>query len=154
MNESKRVRLSLSVDPRRLWEGSFRLPPALRWIVLPVFAGAVLATGCVGPKRPVEAPQRPDVTPSEQPVTAMPLLLDPDPIKPMYTELLAIDLPTVVRVTLANNFDIRHARQAVHATQGRYEAVVGAAFPAIVPTALFEHVEGSVRATQGNLVGV
>ena len=154
MNESKRARLSLSVDPRRLWDSSSQLRLLLHRIVLPAFAVVALTMGCVGPKHPIETPQRPDVAPSEQPVSAMPLHLDPDPIKPMYTELLAIDLPTVVRVALADNFDIRHARQAVHATQGRYEATVGAAFPAIVPTALFEHVEGSVRATQGNLVGV
>lgn len=72
----------------------------------------------------------------------------------MYTELLPVDLQTVVRVAAARNFDIELARSAVEASLGKYESAVGGAFPAIVPTAIFEHVEGTVRATEGNLVGV
>jgi outer membrane protein TolC len=72
----------------------------------------------------------------------------------MYTELLPVDLPTVVQVAIAQNFDIKLARSAVEASLGEYESAVGGAFPAIVPTAAFEHVEGTVRATEGNLVGV
>lgn len=72
----------------------------------------------------------------------------------MYTELVPIDLSSVVDVALANNFDILQAREQVIKLKGRLEETVGAAFPAIVPTALFEHVQGTVRATEGNLVGV
>ncbi len=72
----------------------------------------------------------------------------------MYTELLPVNLPTVVRVAAAQNFDIRLAQSFVEASLGEYESAVGGAFPAIVPTAVFEHVEGTVRATEGNLVGV
>ncbi len=72
----------------------------------------------------------------------------------MYTEQLPVDLPTVVRVAAAQNFDIRLAQSSVEASLGEYESTVGGAFPTIVPTAVFEHVEGTVRATEGNLVGV
>lgn len=81
------------------------------------------------------------------------LRLDASQVRPMYRELLAIDLPSVVRIASANNIDIRLARYAVEQARGRLESVVGGAFPALVPTALFEHVEGSVRATEGNIVG-
>ncbi|MFQ5807281.1 MAG: hypothetical protein ACE5I3_12600, partial [Phycisphaerae bacterium] len=76
------------------------------------------------------------------------LRLDASHIKPMYTEMLAIDLPSIVRVASARNLDIRRARQAAIASRGRLEAAVGGAFPVLVPTALFEHVEGTVRATE------
>jgi outer membrane protein TolC len=72
----------------------------------------------------------------------------------MYTELLAIDLPTVVGVASATNFDILRARERVLAQRGRYESAVGAAFPVIAPMAMFESVDGARRATEGNLVNV
>jgi len=79
--------------------------------------------------------------------------LDASQVRPMYRELLAIDLPTVVRLASADNIDVRLARYAVEQSQGRLEGAVGGAFPALVPSAIFEHVEGSVRATEGNIVG-
>jgi outer membrane protein TolC len=82
------------------------------------------------------------------------LHLDATTLRPMYHEVLAIDLPTVVLVARAENLDIRAARQRVQAAQGRLERTVGGVLPAIVPTALFEHVEGTVRATPGDLVNV
>ncbi len=72
----------------------------------------------------------------------------------MFTELLPIDLDTVVRVALAKNIDIRLARYEVQHSQGRLESAVGGVFPVVAPLALFEHVEGSVRATEGNIVNV
>jgi outer membrane protein TolC len=82
------------------------------------------------------------------------LRLDASQVRPMYRELLAIDLPTVIRLAAADSIDIRLARYAVEQSQGRLESTIGGAFPVLVPTALFEHVEGSVRATEGNIVGV
>ncbi len=99
-------------------------------------------------------PPRPDIAPTSQTSPVEPLELDASQIKPMYTQMLAIDLPTVVKVAAAENFDIKHARQAVEARRGDLESAVGRAFPAIVPTAIFEHVEGTVRATEGDLVSV
>ncbi|MEE9296517.1 MAG: TolC family protein [Phycisphaerae bacterium] len=114
----------------------------------------LLAGGCASHQPVPPAPQRPDLKPTRALDRTQALTLDASDVKPMYTEMLAVDLPTVVRVAAAENFDIRQARQAVIASQGRLESAVGAAFPVIVPTALFEHVEGTVRATEGNLVGV
>lgn len=110
--------------------------------------------GCVnspGPRRVVE---RPDVSPPGVGASSASIPLDATQVKPMFTELLPIDLSTVVRVAMTQNTDIMQARLNVTAVEGGYESAVGAAFPAIVPTALFEHVEGSVRATEGNIVGV
>jgi outer membrane protein TolC len=114
----------------------------------------LLAGGCASHRPTDTEPQRPDVAPATQPASAEALRLDASQIEPMYTEMLAIDLPSVVRVAVARNFDIRQARQAVTASRGELESAVGAAFPALVPTAMFEHVDGTLRATEGNLVGV
>jgi len=99
-------------------------------------------------------PPRPNVAPADAGTDHKPLLLDASQIKPMYTELLPVDLPTIAKVATAENFDIRMARSAVEASLGEYQSTVGSAFPTIVPTAVFEHVDGTVRATEGNLVGV
>lgn len=114
----------------------------------------VASSGCAS-RQPIDAVvQKPDVSPVAPPAQAEALQLDASHIKPMYTEMMAIDLQSVVRVARAQNFDIKRARQAVLASRGSLESTVGAVFPALVPTALFEHVEGTVRATEGNLVGV
>lgn len=114
----------------------------------------LLIGGCVSPAGPRAVVERPDVSPHGAAASTVTIPLDSSQIKPMFTELLPIDLPTVVRVAVAQNTDIMLARLNVTAVEGGYESAVGAAFPAIVPTALFEHVEGSVRATEGNIVGV
>ena len=111
------------------------------------------AAGCSLGHRPV-APERPNVAPATQPADVKALALDASQIEPMYTEMVAVDLPSVVQVAVARNVDVLLARQAVIASRGEFESRIGAAFPAIVPTALFDHVEGTVRATEGNLVGV
>jgi outer membrane protein TolC len=72
----------------------------------------------------------------------------------MYTELVPIDLPTVVKVALAENVDIRQAREIVEAQRGQYESAVGAAFPVLVPTAFFERFDGGFRNTDGRIFQV
>jgi len=114
----------------------------------------LLLAGCATTEKPRPAVERPDVSPQGARASSATIPLDAAQIKPMFTELLPIDLPTVVRVAVAQNTDIMQARLNVTAIEGGYESAVVAAFPAIVPTALFEHVEGSVRATEGNIVGV
>ena len=109
--------------------------------------------GCAGPKA-MTGPEPPNVMPTEPAPDRQTLALDSSHVKPMYMTLLAIDLPTVVQLATLENFDIQQARLAVQASRGRLESTVGAVFPALVPTALFEHVEGSVRATPGNITGV
>ena len=70
----------------------------------------------------------------------------------MYSQLAPIDLPTVARVALAENLDIQHAVQQVEASRGGLQSTVGDAFPVFIPTALFEAVDGHVRASQGNII--
>ena len=89
----------------------------------------------------------PDVSPTDAVDAAEVLALDASVVSPMYTELLAVDLPSVVKVAAAQNIQILQARERVRTSEGELESAIGAAFPAIVPTALFEHVEGTVRAT-------
>ncbi len=147
--------LPMTVIHRLIAQHRFPRRPAL---VAParlygIAAISLLLAGCQRPVRE-PLPQRPDVAPAEAHTDAQPLRLDASQIKPMYTELLPIDLPAVVQVAAARNFDIRQARTSVEASLGEYESTVGGAFPAIVPTALFEQAEGTFRATRGNLVGV
>ena len=120
-------------------------------------AGAMLIplvaiAGCAAP-RPA-APDWPDVRPAAQVASDQVLELDPSVVTPMYQELFRVDLSAVVELARMDNLDIAQAREQVELMKGRYQSAVGAAFPVIAPTALFEHVEGTVRATEGNLVGV
>ena len=113
----------------------------------------LLLSACAGPRRTAR-PQRPNVAPPTEPACSEPLKLDASLIRPMHREMLSVDLSTLIRVAAADSLDIKQARAAVKASRGRLQARVGAAFPALVPTAVFDHVEGTVRATEGNLVGV
>jgi outer membrane protein TolC len=69
----------------------------------------------------------------------------------MYRELLAVDLPTVLKVATAQNLDIQQARHNVEAQRGRYEASVGALFPVIAPALTFNDVEGVAQNANGTL---
>lgn len=124
-----------------------------RMPLLTLLGLALTPIGCQRPTLDL-LPPRPNVAPSEDRPDREPLHLDASQIKPMYTELLPVDLPAVVQVAIAQNFDIQLARASVEASFGEYESAVGGAFPAILPTAVFEYVDGTVRATEGNLVGV
>jgi len=67
----------------------------------------------------------------------------------MYRQLLAIDLPTVTRVAMAESLDIEEARQRVASSQGRYEASVEALFPVISPALTYQHLEGANQNASG-----
>jgi len=112
----------------------------------------ILAIGGCSQPRPVLR-DRPDIAP---PATASaPTLRVGSPnIKPIETTVMPIDLFTVMRVAAAKNIDIQQAIQRVEASLGRLESTQGAVFPVLAPTASFEHVDGTVRAVQGNLTGV
>ncbi len=116
--------------------------------------GVVCLGGCSQNESADQEIQRPDVSPEVVDAPSGTLLLDDSVIEPMHTEVLAIDLATVALVALAEDIDVLQARQEVRRMQGSYESAVGAAFPAIVPMGLFENVEGSVRATPGNIQNV
>jgi len=113
------------------------------WIV----GGAVLfLAGCAAP--PAQ-PSHPSVAPATQPSAS--LSMDSGPVKPMYRELLAIDLPTVVRVAQARNLDIQQAIERTRAAHGRYESSVEAIFPVIAPSVAYQHLEGVNQNANGTL---
>jgi len=96
----------------------------------------------------------PNLTP-DQPVNLGPgIALHPDTIEPMEVEVFAIDLPTVVRVALADSIDVLQAQQTVEAARGQFDAARNSIFPALAPTAVFNATNGRVRATRGNIVDV
>ena len=102
-------------------------------------------SGCAAPAWQPTA--RPSLAPATQPAAS--LALDATQIKPMYRELLAIDLPTVVRVAAARNLDIEQARQRVQASRGRYEASVEMIVPIIAPALIYQHLEGVNQGANG-----
>src|SRR5687767_5264961 len=96
---------------------------------------ALLTAGCTAPPRSAPA-TRPSVAPSSQPAAR--LDINTAEMRPMYREMLPIDLPTVSAIAVAQNLDIQQAKQRVEAQRGRYEASVGALFPVIAPTIAFQ----------------
>ncbi len=111
----------------------------------------ILAIGCAQDSAHPKPTTRPDVTPlTTQPSAA--LQLQGADIRPMNRDLLAIDLPTITRVALAQSIDIKQARERVEASRGRYEASVQALLPIIAPNFSFTHFEGANQNANGTLV--
>ncbi len=113
---------------------------------------AIVLSGCATTEPITVAPEYPDVAPAQRYSSADMLTLDASVVRPMHHEIVAIDLPTVVQVAMADNIDIRQARLQVKASQGLYDGAVGRALPTISPLASFEIVNGAVRATRGNIL--
>jgi len=111
-------------------------------------AAAALVSGCT--TAPRSSPPKLSVAPTSQPSAS--LDVRGGDVAPMYRELLAVDLETVVRVATADNLDVRQARERVEASRGRYESSVGAIFPVIVPSVAFQHFEGHNQNANGTLV--
>ncbi len=120
-----------------------------KWLIVLVFLG-----GCTSPELTETVLERPDISPIQQSSSEQLLKLDASQIKPMYREILAINLPTIVHVAVAENFDILQAKEQVMVSQGLLESAHGSIFPSLVPSVSFQDVQGSVRATEGDLVGV
>lgn len=116
-------------------------------------AGAVILAGCVRSTPITTAPAHPDVAPARPGPGAGALTISAK-TPPMHNAVLSIDLPTVARVASASNLDILRAREEVRAGRGRLAGAVGQLYPTLSPTALFEVVNGKVRATRGNIVDV
>jgi outer membrane protein TolC len=114
---------------------------------LPILPAALLLTACAH-QAPVEQP--PSVAPDSQPPVS--LRVDGAEIRPMYREVLPVDLPTVSRVAAAQNIDIRQAQERVLAARGGYESSVEALFPVIAPGILFQHLDGANQNANGSLV--
>jgi len=92
----------------------------------------------------------PSVLPTTQPTASF--ALHAEQIRPMYQTLMAIDLPTVTRVALAQNLDIRQAALRVEASRGQYESSVEAIFPVIAPSIAWQHFDGTNQNASGTLV--
>jgi hypothetical protein len=80
-----------------------------------LLAGLVAACADAPPEPAAPAP---DVTPVRQKSVSS-LRLTNAEIRPMYRQVLAIDLESVTRVASLNNIDIKEARQRVEASHGR-----------------------------------
>src|SRR4051812_25926528 len=122
--------------------------PAAAAQVILAAAAAALLSGCA--TAPHSSPPKPSVAPTSQPSAS--LDVRGGDVAPMYRELLAVDLETVVRVATADNLDVRQARDRVEASRGRYESSVGAIFPVIVPSIAFQHFDGHNQNANGTLV--
>jgi outer membrane protein TolC len=121
--------------------------------LLVVSCVGVCIGGCTSRKPVSSIAERPNVTPTTQPGTTDTVKLDKSLIRPMHREMLPIDLAAAIRVALARNLDIQQAQQFVEAQRGRLESTVGAVFPAVGPQTTFEHVDGTVRESNGALFG-
>ncbi|MBI3830839.1 MAG: TolC family protein [Planctomycetes bacterium] len=108
--------------------------------------------GCEATRATLPHLDRPDVGPEKRESSSETVTFSSSAIQPMYKEQLAVDLPTIGKVAIARNLDIQLARQRVAAYEGRVQSVLGTLFPAFSPAVLFEHMDGTVRATQGNLL--
>jgi multidrug efflux system outer membrane protein len=91
-----------------------------------------LAAGCVAGKLDSSKPP-PNVAAAETKI-AEALPLGSTSIEPMYRELLPIDLANVIEVAMAQNVDIRQARERVVAAQGQYESSIEGIVPSISPS--------------------
>jgi outer membrane protein TolC len=121
----------------------------IRFIVLGV---ACLASGCATAPSGNEQPA-PNVSPHTQP-PADALKLDSSQVRPMYTEMLAIDLPAVVQVASDRNVDILQARQQVEASRGQLESAAASIFPVLAPSVVLDHLQGVNRSDIGQVVPV
>jgi outer membrane protein TolC len=106
---------------------------------------------CVSRPSEPPPPAAGELAPPNQPAAAA-VALDSSAVQPMYTELLAIDLPAVLRLCRDRNLDIRLARTRVEASHGQVDAAIGQAVPVLAFGALFEQQWGSARAVQGTVV--
>ena len=120
--------------------------------LLAVLVTATALAGCATKHAITVAPTPPSVAPVTEEYPSEALSLDASVIEPMHGEMLAIDLPVVIRVATAQNIDILQARLDVQASQGRYDSAIGKALPTIAPGAGIDIVDGGVQATPGNIL--
>ena len=58
-------------------------------------------------------------------------------------------MPTVVRVAMARNIDIKAAQQTVEASRGVYESSIGAIFPSLTPNVTALGIQGAISSSTG-----
>jgi multidrug efflux system outer membrane protein len=112
------------------------------WLLLAACAG------CEGPPEP--PPAAPSLAPAAP--AAQAVALADATLRPMYREIVAVDLPSVVHLALAQNLDLQRARANVDAASGRYEGSVEAIFPVFAPTIAYQRVSGANQNANGTLV--
>lgn len=124
--------------------------------VLRRFAGSLALTlsSCLSVPEPLPPRELPCLTPEGPLEGSRAIALRSGGTEPMYRELLAIDLATAVQVAIARSLDVEAARTRVHAEHGGLVAARGRILPSLAPALLYETVDGSMRATEGNLVDV
>jgi multidrug efflux system outer membrane protein len=117
------------------------------WRLAPAPFLLLAASGCVEDQLSLPL-SHPSVAPSAQPAAS--LKVDASHIRPMYDHrLLAVDLPSVVRVAMARNIDIKEAQQTVEASRGVYESSVGAIFPSLTPNITALGIQGAISSSSG-----
>lgn len=105
------------------------------------------ASGCVEDQLSLPL-SHPLVAPAAQPAAS--LKVDASQIRPMYDHrLLAVDLPTVVRVAMARNIDVKEAQENIEASRGAYESSVGAFFPSLTPNITALGIQGAISSSSG-----
>ncbi len=121
-----------------------------------LFAGflALTLASCLSVPDPLPPRELPRLTPEGPLEGSQAIAMGSGGTEPMYQECLAIDLATAVQVAIARNLDVETARARVHAEHGGVVAARGRMLPVLSPALLYETVDGSVRATEGNLVDV
>jgi outer membrane protein TolC len=93
---------------------------------------------------------RPSVAPLTQQTASTSLKVDASQIQPMYDRrMLAVDLPTIVRIATARNIDIKEAQQHVAASRGEYEASIGMIFPSLSPNITSLGLQGALSTPSG-----
>ena len=122
----------------------FRLRAALPFVLLAVSGCADLLNDNASSAHAT----RPSVAPATQPTAS--LTVDASQIKPMYDRrMLAVDLPTVIRVAMARNIDIQEAQQRIAAARGEFEANIGMIFPSLTPNITSLGIQGAVSTPGG-----
>ena len=81
-------------------------------------ASILFPTAGLRPTDDISAPP-PDIRPDANSLSPDSLALDASQVRPMYQELLPVDLYSVLRVVAAENIDIQLAKYQVDQRQGR-----------------------------------
>lgn len=99
----------------------------------------VMASCALDPAEPPATP--PDVSPLRS-QTGGTLRLANSGVRPMYRDVLAIDLGTAARVASLDNIEILKSRQRVEASHGQLESAAAAVLPVVGPGIVLNHLQG------------
>jgi outer membrane protein TolC len=108
-------------------------------VIMLVGATAGCSSGLWNDAAVPEAP--PSVAPVRQ-VSSGTLRLTNSGTRPMFKDVLTVDLGTVTRIATLDNVGIQEARQRVEASHGQLEAAAAAVLPVVGPGAVLGHLQG------------